>query len=255
MMTRGPFTLVVDVGNSNIVIGLCAQNKIQKTWRIPTEASAVKAWVRSFPKSKPIAKTIVSSVVPTIHPVLKKAFKRLGSPIHLLTYRDFPSLKLKVRRPDRIGIDRLVNTVAAQKLFPRQDLLIVDIGTATTLDVVTRKGEFLGGVIAPGPQTVNAALFEKCAQLPRSSLSKPRKVIGKDTKHAIQAGVYYGYLGLLEGLIGRIQREFGQKLSIIMTGGPSPLFAPDFPEAIADPLLTLQGLASVQEASSRRLKI
>ncbi|QQR79471.1 MAG: type III pantothenate kinase [Deltaproteobacteria bacterium] len=234
-------SLVVDIGNSNIVLGLCTKNKIQKTWRIPTNVSAIKKWVHSFSKSQAIERIIVSSVVPTIHASLKKEFKKLNAPTHLLTYQDFTALKLKVKHPSRVGVDRLVNAIAAHTLY-KGDLLIIDIGTATTFDIVTSQGEFLGGVITPGPQTINWALFEKCVQLPYLPLKRPPKVIGQETKSAIHSGVYYGYLSLLEGMIEKIQKEFGAKLKVILTGGPASLFAPSITKSLHNPQLTLLGL-------------
>lgn len=237
-------TLVFDIGNSNIVIGLCDPKRILKSWRIPTRTQAIQRWARIFPKPIKIDKICVSNVVPEMKDTLLTLKKTFKTPVLFLTYKNFSSLKVKVKNPSRIGVDRLVNAVAAQKLFPKKNLLVIDMGTATTMDVITSSGDFLGGLITPGPHTINQALFERCSQLPLLPIEKPRRPVGKDTKSAIQSGIFYGYLSLLEGLIDKIEAELGQKLTIILTGGPSPLFKTHLKKYTVHhcPKLTLQGL-------------
>lgn len=147
-----------------------------------------------------------------------------------------------VDRPEEVGADRLVNTVAAHDRY-KGPLIIVDFGTATTLDVVDGDGNYCGGVIAPGINLSLAALHMAAAKLPSVRIARTERVIGKDTVSCMQSGIYWGYIGLIEGLVGRIKSEFGAAMRTIATGGLAPLFggATDAIEKV-DPDLTLWGL-------------
>ncbi len=157
-----------------------------------------------------------------------------------------------VDRPEEVGADRLVNSVAAHDRY-KGPLIVVDFGTATTLDVVDRDGNYCGGVIAPGINLSLAALHMAAAKLPSVRIARTERVIGKDTVSCMQSGIYWGYVGLIEGLVGRIKSEFAAAMRVIATGGLAPLFA-GATEAIdeVDPDLTLWGLRLIYSYNSRR---
>jgi type III pantothenate kinase len=160
--------------------------------------------------------------------------------------------KALVDRPEEVGADRLVNTVAAHDRYSGP-LIVVDFGTATTFDVVDGDGNYCGGVIAPGINLSLAALQMAAAKLPSVRISRTDRVIGKDTVSCMQSGIYWGYIGLIEGLVGRIKTEFGAPMRTIATGGLAPLFAGST-EAVetVDPDLTLWGLRLIYGLNCKR---
>jgi type III pantothenate kinase len=148
-------------------------------------------------------------------------------------------------RPEEVGADRLVNAVAAH-MFYQGPLIVIDFGTATTFDVVDGKGNYCGGCIAPGINLSLEALHAAAAKLPRVAIGRPRTVIGKATVPAMRSGIYWGYVGLIEGLVSRITEEFGETLTVVATGGLAPLFMEATP--VIDHLqgdLTLRGLLEI----------
>ena len=155
--------------------------------------------------------------------------------------------EIKVDNPDEVGADRLLNALAGHRRFGGP-LIVVDFGTATTFDVVDHDGAYLGGVIAPGINLSIEALHHAAARLPRIGIGRPQAVIGRSTVPAMQSGVYWGYVGLIEGLVGRIKAEYGGPMKVIATGGLAPLFAEGtlLIEKI-DPDLTLDGLRLLAE--------
>jgi type III pantothenate kinase len=156
-------------------------------------------------------------------------------------------MKVLIDRPDEIGADRLVDAVAAAALY-KPPLIIVDFGTATTFDVVDREGNYAGGVIAPGINLSLDALSNAAAKLPRVAIKRTERVIGKSTISAMQSGIFWGYIGLIEGLILRITAEFGGKMRVIATGGLAPLLAEATKSIDAiEPELTLSGLRLIYE--------
>jgi type III pantothenate kinase len=165
-------------------------------------------------------------------------------------------LPILYKNPDEVGADRLLNGVAAYRLYgqDRQSpMVVVDFGTATTFDAISAKGEYLGGVITPGLQISADALFQRAARLPRVDLRKPCEVIGKTTVGAIESGLYYGYAALVEGLVQRMVRELGPTTVCIATGGLASIIAPEVDAIeLVDPDLTLQGLRMVWERNRPR---
>jgi len=154
-------------------------------------------------------------------------------------------------RPAEVGADRIANAIAAYEQYGRRlglPLVIADLGTATTFDAVTAKGEYLGGVICPGPQIAADALFQRAARLPRVDVRKPPSVIGRTTIGAIESGLFYGYLGMVEGLMARMAAELGGRITGIATGGLAPLVVPETNvfEAM-EPDITLHGLRIIWE--------
>ena len=161
---------------------------------------------------------------------------------------------VRIDRPDQVGVDRLVNCVAAQERYGGP-LIVIDFGTATTFDIVGADGGYEGGVIAPGINLSIDALYRAAAQLPRITPEKPNQVIGKATAPAMKSGVFWGYIGLIEGLVSRIQAEYGAPMRVISTGGLAPLFA-EATDAIGDVDgdLTLRGLQLIDQLNRGKSK-
>jgi type III pantothenate kinase len=191
-----------------------------------------------------IKDSIIASVVPDGLYELKTFCRRYFESEPLVIGEGDVNLGVKalIDRPEVAGADRLVNAAEAHRLYGGP-AIVVDFGTATTFDVVDGDGNYAGGVIAPGPNLSVEALYRATAQLPRIAMKRPASVIGRDTVPAMQSGVYWGYVGLVEGIVERIKAEFGRPMKVITTGGLAPLFADAIP-AIEhlDADLTLRGL-------------
>jgi type III pantothenate kinase len=154
---------------------------------------------------------------------------------------------VRTDHPQEVGADRIVNAVAALELFGGP-AVVIDFGTATTFDVVSADGEYLGGVIAPGVEMSAEALFERAARLPRVEVQRPPRVVGKNTVHSLESGLYYGYVALVEGLITRIAAELQGEPRVVATGGLAHAFAAELPGLDAvEPFLTLEGLRLLWE--------
>ncbi len=247
--------LAIDVGNSNTVLGLYDGDKLLHDWRIRTEVdNTVDEYgmlilnlyrtARISSKSvKSVNGIIISCVAPPmlniLEPLCEKYFKikplivgpgiKTGMPI----YYD---------NPKEVGADRIVNAVAAREKY-KGDLIIVDFGTATTFDYVTSNGEYMGGCIAPGIIISSEALFERASKLPRVEFSKPKSIIAKDTISSMQAGIMYGYAGLVDGIVKRIMAESKSTPTVVATGGLARIIAPETKSInVVDDMLTLDGL-------------
>jgi len=156
-------------------------------------------------------------------------------------------IEIKIDKPREVGADRLVNAIAAWNKYS-QPLIIVDFGTATTFDVVNNKGNYIGGIIAPGINLSLETLHRAAAKLPNIAVERPPQVIGKDTVSAMQSGIYYGYISLIEGIVARINKEHGKKMKVVATGGLAPLFAKATPIINAlEPNLIIDGLKLIYE--------
>jgi len=258
--------LCIDIGNSNIVI--CAYPKAAggddapiASWRLTTDrtrtADEYRLLLRQLWQESNFAAgdfqdaAIVSVVAPLTELWVQMMEYLLGrSPLiirHGLTF----GIDLAVARPDRVGTDRIVDAVAVYRAAGGAGIA-VDFGTATTFNVVNAAGVFLGGAIAPGLGTVTNALIEKASALPAVELTAPPTAIGNDTVPAIQSGLVYGYVGLVEGLLGRIQAELATPARVIATGGLGHLIAPLTPAIHAyDPWLTLAGVREVYRMNRR----
>jgi type III pantothenate kinase len=237
--------LAVDVGNTNAVVGHFSDRRLLRTWRLPSRpADLLRAGAR-LPKAE---RVVVSSVVPSLKSVLEKLARRISGRSALFVR---PSMKMPIRirlkNPRQVGQDRLVNAAAAYARW-KTGLIIVDLGTATTCDVVTPKGEYIGGTISPGIGIANAALHEKTALLPLVPIARPRSAVGRNTVEAIRSGVFYGYVGLIDGLVARIRKELKFPAKVVATGGLSSLVgrASKAIDAV-DPDLTLKGLQTLHE--------
>jgi len=197
----------------------------------------------------------MASVVPPLTPIMQAMSKRyFGRDALMVEPAVNAGMPILYKNPAEIGADRIANSIAAYETHgraQRMPLIIADLGTATTFDAVSAKGEYLGGVICPGPQIAAEALFQRAARLPRVDVRKPKSVIGQTTVGAIESGLFYGYLGMVEAIIKRMTEELGGKAMCIATGGLADLIAPETPliEHV-DPDLTLHGLRIVWERNN-----
>lgn len=226
--------LVVDVGNTNTVIGIFEKDQLICDWRIRStpritedEFHIVISNLFQSKQIKPIdiEKTIVSCVVPPMMKILDDyCVKYLG---HAPCWIDAKSVQMPILydNPEEVGADRLVNGIAAYHLY-KTSLIIIDFGTATTFDVISSKGEYLGGAIAPGIGIAAEALFKRASKLPRVELfNPPETVIGKNTVHSMKSGIIYGYAEMVDGMVRRIKQEMPAEPEpkVIATGGLAPL--------------------------------
>jgi type III pantothenate kinase len=248
--------LAIDSGNTNIVFALFDGDEIKGEWRSSTDtnrtADEFGVWLNQLMAMQGIDRSqvdscIIASVVPAVMFTLKQLCRRYFGKEALVVGDEGVRLGIEVLldRPEEVGADRLVNAVAAHQYY-RGPLIVIDFGTATTFDVVDGAGNYCGGAIAPGINLSLEALHAAAAKLPRVAIGRPKQVIGKATVPAMRSGVYWGYVGLIEGLVRRISDEFGEKMTIVATGGLAPLFA-EATEVI-DHLhsdLTLRGLLEI----------
>jgi type III pantothenate kinase len=248
--------LAIDSGNTNIVFALFDSETLRGEWRSSTDtnrtADEFGVWLTQLMAMEAIERNqvtdcIIASVVPAVMFTLKQLCRRYFGREALVVGDEGVKLGLNVLldRPEEVGADRLVNAVAAHQFY-QGPLIVIDFGTATTFDVVDRNGDYCGGAIAPGINLSLEALHAAAAKLPRVAIGRPKSVIGKATVPAMRSGIYWGYVGLIEGLVKRITLEFGEEMIVVATGGLAPLFA----EAtdVIDHLqsdLTLRGLLEI----------
>ncbi len=244
--------LAIDIGNSNIVWGLFDGRTLKGHWRLGTDARKTSdeygilfsnLLAAAGVKPEQISGAVISSVVPALTRPFETMAQTFFGQVPLVISCDTDTgLTLRYANPKEIGSDRLVNAAAAYERY-RADLIIVDFGTATTFCAVTKAGEYLGGVIAPGLGISADALFSRTAQLPKVELVRPKSVIGRDTASSIQSGLVYGYAGLVDEIVRRMEQELGHSSLVVATGGLSAIIAPES-RTIREvrPLLTLDGL-------------
>ena len=249
--------LVVDAGNTNIVFAVHDGTGWRGSWRIATEAQRTSdeyaVWLLSLLAHSGLKREAVTgAVIGTVVPAALYHLRRLCrdwfdvEPLVARANLDW-GFEIRIDNPEEVGADRLLNALAAHRNY-RGPLVVIDFGTATTFDVVAEDGAYLGGVIAPGINLSIEALHRAAARLPRIGIGRPQSVIGRSTVPAMQSGIYWGYVGMIEGLIARIKAEFGRDLKVIATGGLAPLLA----EGTAvieriDPDITLDGLRMLAE--------
>ncbi|HNR31954.1 MAG TPA: type III pantothenate kinase [Candidatus Hydrogenedentes bacterium] len=255
--------LVMDVGNTQTVLGLYDGDILRGHWRIFTNnyrtSDELRVLFFMLLQSAGIDPGIIegcciSSVVPQINLALEHVCKKVfGAKLLMVGPGVKTGLVLQVENPKEVGADRIVNSVAARAEH-EGPLVVIDFGTATTFDAVTAKGEWRGGVIVPGLQLSADVLFERCAKLPRVDIAVPPSVIGRDTIANIRSGLTYGYADLVDGLVRRMGREMQCEPTTVATGGLAELIA-DLTDTIdvVDPLLTLKGLRLVYERNEKQL--
>jgi len=253
--------LAIDVGNTNIVLGVFERGALVESWRLATlrerTSDEIGIWVsqlfehRSLDPNR-IDGIVLSSVVPPLTgTIMTMARRYFGlTPLNVDSSVD-TGMPLLYKHPAEIGADRIVNAVAAYQIYGIErhvPLIVVDFGTATTFDAVSARGEYLGGVICPGVQISADALFQRAARLPRVDVRKPCEVIGRSTVGAMESGLYYGYVGLVDGLVRRMKQELGEHTICVATGGLADVISPEVAliEHV-DPDLTLQGLRMIWE--------
>ncbi len=241
--------LVIDLGNTNIVFGLYRGKKLVKQWRFSVYAF-------KFPKIKSsISSIIVSSVVPSLSSKLKKGLKKhYGISAYFVTAKNVSGIKVKLKNKAEIGADRVVNALAAYALY-KGPIIIVDFGTATTFDLISTKGEYVGGAIAPGINLARNALYEHAAKLPKVKIKAPKNVIGKNTVLAMQSGLVFGYVSMVEGMVQKIKQQKTKTIKVVATGGLAPLIC-KYTRVVdtIDTELTLKGLRIIGEENVRRIK-
>lgn len=212
--------LAIDIGNTNIVFGLFEKNRLVYTQRCETQDKNLHSDLQTILKKT--TRVVYASVVPS----LDKEFLKILHNTHplVVTWQTPMPIKISTEAPEKIGIDRLVNAAAAHHKY-KKDLLVIDLGTATTFDCVTEGGEFLGGAIAPGLKTSAENLFQRAEKLSAMAIVRPKEIIGKNTATAVQSGIYFGYLSLLQGMIDRVKKAFSTQALVVATGGLSELFS------------------------------
>ncbi|QLH39160.1 MAG: type III pantothenate kinase [Defluviicoccus sp.] len=256
--------LAIDTGNTNTVFAVFDDaGKLHGEWRAATDAHRTgdehAVWLSQLFALEGIERTditagIVASVVPAAVFGLRRMFRRYFGFRALVV--GTPDVDIGIRvlldRPEEVGADRLVNAVAAFEQYGGPQI-IVDFGTATTFDVIDDDGSYLGGAIAPGVNLSLEALRQAAAQLPRVAIGRPERVIGKNTVQAMRSGIFWGYVGMIDGLIARLRDELGKPTGVIATGGLASLFTEcSATLEVADPQLTLKGLYLIWQRNTAR---
>ena len=250
--------LVMDVGNTNIKIGVFDQMNIVASWRVGTDLNKTSdeygivlrmLFAANHMTFRDITGSIISSVIPSLNYTLEHMIEYYVGAKPLVVGPGIKTgINIKYDNPKELGSDRIINALAAYKKYGG-NLIIIDFGTSTTFNVVNDKAEFLGGAIAPGVKLSTEALSVRCAKLPKVELSVPKSVIGRSTVSNIQSGIIYGYIGLVKNIVDEIRKEAGfEQVKVIATGGISELFAANSDTIeIVDRKLSLIGLKMIYD--------
>ncbi len=244
--------LAIDIGNTDTTLGVFEDSELRATWHLATNvhrmadehaALLLNLLNHQGLDTSDIKKAVLCCVVPPLLATYEELFNRYFHISPLVVAAGIKTgVRIRMENPREVGADRIVNAAAAHHLY-KSPVIIVDSGTATTFDVVSKEGDYLGGVIAPGINTAAEALFTQAAMLPRVELIPPKHAIGSNTVSAMQSGIVFGYVGLIEGLVARIQQELGDKAKVVATGGWAEIIARE--TAVIDVVnlnLTLIGL-------------
>lgn len=250
--------LVCDVGNTNMVLGVYEGEKILRAWRISTDrnktsdeygVSIKQLFEYENLDTEDVENVIISSVVPTIMHALENMSRRYFKKEPIVIGPGIKTgINIKYDNPKEVGADRIVNAVAAYEKFGGP-IIIVDFGTATTFCAISESGDYLGGVISPGIIISSEALFQKASKLPRVELIKPEKILNKNTINSMQAGIIYGYVGMVDYIIEKMEDELGVKSKeVIATGGLASIIASESKTITKiEKMLTLEGLRIIYE--------
>jgi len=249
--------LAIDIGNSKIAFGVFEDEKLQKTLHIATGIHRLTDEYASLLinllshhgiKWDDIKEAIMCSVVPPLVTVFQELCQRyLHIPLLVIEPGVKTGVSILLDNPREVGADRIVNAAAAYRLYGGP-AIVIDTGTATTFDVISKEGGYLGGAIAPGMEAATEALYTRTARLPRIELSRPNKAIGKNTARAMQSGIIFGYVGLVEGIISRLSEELGGEIKVIATGSYAHIIANETNVIeTVNPDLTLIGLRLIND--------
>ncbi len=251
----------IDIGNTNVVMGLYSAERLVTHWRIATDHRRMAdeygmllldLFERAEKAPSAVEGVALASVVPPLTGVFEKLCRRyFGCQPLIVSAETRTGIRVRYDNPLEVGADRIVNAVAAYHRYGGP-ACVVDFGTATTFDALSAEGDYLGGAIAPGIGIAAEALFQRTAKLPRIDLVRPPGVIGKNTVQSMQSGMLFGYVGLVEGMVARFRTELGPKMRVIATGGLAPLLAAETSviEAV-EPWLTLEGLRLIWEMNQQ----
>jgi type III pantothenate kinase len=249
--------LVIDVGNTHTVLGMYEGEKLLHHWRVWTDQQKTSdeygilirnLYDASHLSSREVTAIIVSSVVPPLTPtIVELCVQYFGITPLVVGPGVKTGISIKMDNPKEVGADRIVNAVAAFAKC-KQACIVLDFGTATTFDYISPGGDYMGGIIAPGASISAEALFRQASKLPRVEIVKPPTVIGKNTVAAMQSGIFFGYLSLVEGIIDRIRKEVGTNPIVVATGGLAGAIAGESSKIqVIDENLTLEGLRIIHE--------
>lgn len=252
--------LVIDVGNTNIVLGIFKDQELVDHWRVSTDrlrtTDEYGVLIRHLfylngVNSEEIDAIIISSVVPPVMPTLERMCQRYFGLTPLVIGPGVKTgMDIKYDNPREVGADRIVNAVAAYEKFGGP-VIIIDFGTATTFCAVDKKGTYLGGAICPGIRISTDALVQRTAKLPRIEVVQAEKVICRNTVESMQAGVFYGFVGQVDGIVTRMRRELGCKARVVATGGLAVIVAPATDAIdVVEPMLTLEGLKIIYDRNN-----
>jgi type III pantothenate kinase len=249
--------LTIDIGNTNVTLGVYDDQRLQATWRLATVHDRMPdeygilllgLFDHRGVRAADITGVAIASVVPQLTGIFREvSWDYLGCEPLIVDAGVKTGVRIRYENPREIGADRIVDCAAVQHKYGGP-ACVVDFGTATTFDGISREGDYLGGAIAPGIGIAAEALFARASKLYRVEIAPPPRVIGTNTAHAMQAGIFYGYVALVEGLVARFRRELGDDTKVIATGGLAEKVARETPVIQhVDPWLTLDGLRIVYE--------
>ncbi|MFH5186683.1 type III pantothenate kinase [Paenibacillus sp. TAB 01] len=249
--------LVVDVGNTNIVLGIYEGKRLLHHWRLSTNRSSTadeygmtmyNLFQHAGIALNQVEGVIISSVVPPLMFVLEQLCSKYLKKTPLIVGPGLKTgLNIRYENPREVGANRIVNAVAAIEQYG-SPCIVVDFGTATTFDYIDESGQYIGGAIAPGIGISTEALYQRAAKLPRIELIKPKSVVGRNPVTSMQAGIIFGFAGQVDGIVSRIREEYSPNAKVVATGGLAELISSESRtiEAV-NPLLTLQGLQIIYE--------
>lgn len=253
--------LAIDIGNTNITLGLYQGKELGSRWRLATAydhmpdeygLQLIGLLEHAGHTAKDVTGICLASVVPPITSKIVETCRRYLDTDPLVVDAGVKTgVRVRYEDPRAVGADRIVDAVAVVRLYGTP-ACVVDFGTATTFDAISKNGDYLGGAIAPGIGIAAEALFQRTAKLPRVDLQKPPSVIGRNTVHSMQSGLLYGYVGLVEGMVARFGEELGPKMKVIATGGLADIVAQETKVIqLVAPWLTLDGLQMVWELNKQ----
>jgi type III pantothenate kinase len=254
--------LVIDVGNTNTVLGVFEGRELRAQWRLTTDKSQTadeygiltrNLFMLDSVQADQIKGIMTASVVPTLNPVLEEmAWKYFHLKPLFLTPGTRTGMAIHYDNPQEVGADRIANGVAAYEKYGGP-CIVVDFGTAITFDAISEKGEYLGGAIAPGLGIAAEALFERAAKLPRVEIREPQGVLGSNTVASMQSGLFYGAVGLVDGILDRLCQVLGKNTRVVATGGQAALVAGASKYKLpVEPSLTLEGLRIIYERNRKK---